>query len=75
MWSRPAERNARVFSGDPEVFLDHNARMAYVHGYTSKEATRLGDQATTLTELLHGDTAIPPAAAFSRPAAASVRRR
>ena len=32
----------------------------YVHGYTEKEASRLVDQATTLTELLHSDTAYPP---------------
>src|SRR5512134_1035027 len=29
----------------------------YVHGYTAPEAARLLDQASTLTELLHGDTA------------------
>ncbi|MQA88112.1 MAG: methyltransferase domain-containing protein [Streptosporangiales bacterium] len=28
----------------------------YVHGYSAKESTRLTDQATTLTELLHADT-------------------
>lgn len=28
----------------------------YVHGYSSKESSRLCDQANTLTELLHGDT-------------------
>ncbi|MHB0999977.1 MAG: class I SAM-dependent methyltransferase [Armatimonadota bacterium] len=31
----------------------------YVHGYTEKEAYRLIDQATTLTELLHNDTFYP----------------
>jgi SAM-dependent methyltransferase len=31
----------------------------YVHGYSAKESTRLTDQATTLTELLHGDTRYP----------------
>ncbi|MBN2581830.1 MAG: methyltransferase domain-containing protein [Planctomycetes bacterium] len=31
----------------------------YVHGYSAKENTRLVDQATTLTELLHSDTAYP----------------
>jgi len=31
----------------------------YVHGYTDPEAARLVDQASTLTELLHGDTAYP----------------
>jgi SAM-dependent methyltransferase len=32
----------------------------YVHGYSARESTRLTDQATTLTELLHGDTIYPP---------------
>lgn len=31
----------------------------YVHGYSAKESTRLTDQATTLTELLHTDTFYP----------------
>jgi SAM-dependent methyltransferase len=31
----------------------------YVHGYSVKENTRLSDQATTLTELLHVDTRYP----------------
>ncbi len=31
----------------------------YVHGYSEKESARLVDQATTLTELLHSDTAYP----------------
>lgn len=31
----------------------------YVHGYSATESTRLTDQATTLTELLHGDTRYP----------------
>jgi hypothetical protein len=30
---------------------------AYVHGYDPREAIRLQDQASTLTELLHADTA------------------
>ena len=34
----------------------------YVHGYSAREGTRLADQATTLTELLHGDTAYPAGA-------------
>jgi SAM-dependent methyltransferase len=33
---------------------------AYVHGYHSKESTRLQDQASTLEELLHSDTLYPP---------------
>ncbi|MEQ7126624.1 methyltransferase domain-containing protein [Actinopolymorpha sp. B11F2] len=32
----------------------------YVHGYSAVEGTRLGDQAATLTELLHADTRFPP---------------
>jgi SAM-dependent methyltransferase len=31
----------------------------YVHGYSSREGTRLIDQASTLTQLLHFDTAYP----------------
>ncbi|MFF7988904.1 methyltransferase domain-containing protein [Kitasatospora xanthocidica] len=31
----------------------------YVHGYSDAEARRLGDQADTLVELLHADTAYP----------------
>lgn len=32
----------------------------YVHGYSEQEARRLGDQADTLADLLHGGTAYPP---------------
>jgi SAM-dependent methyltransferase len=35
-------------------------KRTYVHGYSAGESTRLIDQATTLTELLHGDTRYPP---------------
>ncbi|HET6211375.1 MAG TPA: methyltransferase domain-containing protein [Micromonosporaceae bacterium] len=34
--------------------------MSYVHGYSTQESARLTDQASTLTELLHGDTRYPP---------------
>lgn len=34
-------------------------REAYVHGYDPREALRLQDQATTLVDLLHSDTAYP----------------
>ena len=34
-------------------------RTQYVHGYSPAEEVRLLDQASTLTELLHGDTAYP----------------
>jgi protein-L-isoaspartate O-methyltransferase len=37
-------------------------RPAYVHGYTEREHARLVDQATSLAELLHCDTAFPPGA-------------
>src|ERR1700761_5148569 len=33
--------------------------MAYVHGYHPRESERLNDQAGTLVELLHHDTAYP----------------
>jgi SAM-dependent methyltransferase len=32
---------------------------SYVHGYTSRESIRLQDQASTLVDLLHADTAYP----------------
>ncbi|MBN1816389.1 MAG: class I SAM-dependent methyltransferase [Sedimentisphaerales bacterium] len=32
----------------------------YVHGYSEREAQRLGDQANTLSELLHHDTVFTP---------------
>src|SRR5262245_37679654 len=31
----------------------------YVHGYTEREAQRLGDQARSVVDLLHGDTEYP----------------
>ena len=34
----------------------------YVHGYSDREGVRLVDQATALTELLHGDTRYPAGA-------------
>jgi ubiquinone/menaquinone biosynthesis C-methylase UbiE len=36
--------------------------MAYVHGYDSTESLRLHDQAASLVELLHADTAYPAGA-------------
>jgi len=39
----------------------------YVHGYTARESDRLTDQANTLTELLHHDTAYPPGARVLEP--------
>src|ERR1051326_1962358 len=33
---------------------------AYVHGYDSKESERLRDQASSVMELIHSDTAYPP---------------
>lgn len=35
-------------------------KSPYVHGYSPEEEARLLDQASTLTELLHGDTAYAP---------------
>ncbi len=35
-------------------------KKTYVHGYDSREATRLQDQASTLVEFLHSDTSYPP---------------
>lgn len=35
-------------------------KKTYVHGYDSREAIRLQDQASTLVELLHSDTSYPP---------------
>lgn len=40
----------------------HYMSDGYVHGYDSREALRLQDQATTLVELLHAGTAYPPGA-------------
>lgn len=40
-----------------------NLRDAYVHGYGAAERLRLQDQASTLVELLHADTAYPAAVA------------
>lgn len=37
--------------------------LGYVHGYSPREAQRLADQAGTLADLLHHDTAYPPGAA------------
>jgi hypothetical protein len=34
--------------------------MNCVHGYDPRESARLQDQAGTLVELLHSDTAYPP---------------
>ncbi|HEY1220166.1 MAG: methyltransferase domain-containing protein [Bryobacteraceae bacterium] len=36
------------------------SEVQYVHGYSAREADRLADQASTLSELLHHDTAYPP---------------
>ncbi|WP_037973694.1 methyltransferase domain-containing protein [Streptomyces sp. NRRL WC-3742] len=42
-----------------ETTRNPNPDTAYVHGYSPHEAQRLGDQADTLAELLHADTAYP----------------
>ncbi|MEV0226369.1 L-histidine N(alpha)-methyltransferase [Streptomyces sp. NPDC050704] len=45
----PAETAATAYTG----------HVDYVHGYSAHETRRLGDQADTLAELLHADTAYP----------------
>jgi SAM-dependent methyltransferase len=40
--------------------LSPTVHDGYVHGYSGREGKRLLDQATTLAELLHADTAFPP---------------
>ena len=47
----------------------------YVHGYSEREAERLGDQARTLTTLLHSDTRYPAGAGCSKQAVGPVPRR
>ena len=47
---------ARPARKDPPMTCD------YVHGYSGREGARLFDQASTLAELLHGDTRYPPGA-------------
>jgi ubiquinone/menaquinone biosynthesis C-methylase UbiE len=42
--------------------VDTSGASDYVHGYTPREAVRLGDQARTLATLLHRDTRYPPGA-------------
>jgi SAM-dependent methyltransferase len=46
-------------SRSPERPRGDPAAGGYVHGYTAREAERLHDQAATLRELLHHDTAWP----------------
>jgi ubiquinone/menaquinone biosynthesis C-methylase UbiE len=36
--------------------------LPYVHGYSPRESVRLGDQAQTLSDLLHHDETYPPGA-------------
>ncbi len=45
---------------DDDTFGGKNRE--YVHGYSDRESARLLDQASTLTELLHGDTHYAPGA-------------
>ena len=42
-------------------------KQTYVHGYTSREAVRLSDQANTLVALLHKGTKYPPGAKVLEP--------
>lgn len=46
----------------------------YVHGYDARESIRLRDQAGSLVELLHSDTAYPAGSTVLERAAAPVRR-
>jgi SAM-dependent methyltransferase len=46
--------------GSDETASAPTSEEAYVHGYSARETQRLVDQATTLSDLLHGDTAYPP---------------
>src|SRR5207253_11000994 len=55
--SRCADSRRSAPSRKPPRGPVHNA---YVHGYSGGEQTRLVDQATTLTELLHAGTYYPP---------------
>lgn len=43
----------------PEAFSPIAPEPDYVHGYSPQEGARLMDQASTLAELLHFDTAYP----------------
>ncbi len=51
-----------VIAGQPWHTIIENSmsHVPYVHGYSAREATRLADQANTLSELLHHDTSYPP---------------
>jgi SAM-dependent methyltransferase len=39
---------------------EEHPMQSYIHGYSGREAIRLTDQATTLSQLLHGDSFFPP---------------
>jgi ubiquinone/menaquinone biosynthesis C-methylase UbiE len=70
----PSEKRERInkkerldekeaFSTGLKIVINRQKTMdgRYVHGYGQKEKTRLQDQAATLVELLHSDTAYPAA--------------
>ena len=44
------------------LYSPRSISLTYVHGYNPRENERLHDQAGTLVELLHSDTAYPPGA-------------
>src|SRR5688572_31061403 len=44
------------------LYSPRSISPTYVHGYNPRENERLHDQAGTLVELLHSDTAYPPGA-------------
>ena len=52
---KPAVTDSMPVNPDPTTFPG----AGYVHGYSGRESQRLLDQASTLVELLHWDTAFP----------------
>lgn len=63
MPARQVRHNATAvtwrWAGGGGVIRVRRVSIDYVHGYSAREGTRLTDQATTLIELLHGDTRYP----------------
>jgi SAM-dependent methyltransferase len=64
LWTRQARGKPRGWAEPSPAWDDRRVRPdggpeTYVHGYTEREHTRLVDQATTLTDLLHHDTRYP----------------
>src|SRR5918999_5375522 len=58
--SRPHLSRGRDHLKEPSSAIPCEAMSeAYVHGYDARESARLSDQAGTLVDLLHHDTAYP----------------